>query len=189
MKAIFMDRDGTINVDKHGYIKTPDAFELYPFAAEAVKLVNEMGFKAIVVTNQSGIARGYYTIDDLESIHDKMQLCLKDEGAFIDGVYFCPYHKDGIVEPFNVSSDCRKPQIGMFNQAILEHNVTPEGSWMIGDKYSDVEFGYNARLRTILLLTGNGNKEFMENRHEWRVQPDFIVPDLLTAVKLIQAMQ
>ncbi len=188
MKAVFMDRDGTINMDKHGYISTPEAFELYSFAGEAVSSINAMGFKAIIVTNQSGVARGYYTPEDLDAIHEKMHMNLKDSNAHIDAVYYCPYHKEGVVEPYNVSSSCRKPDIGMFKVACQEHDIDAAKSWMIGDKYSDIEFGHNAKLQTILVLTGNGKKEFFENRDTWKVKPDFIAPDLLTAVNLIKAL-
>jgi D,D-heptose 1,7-bisphosphate phosphatase len=188
-KAVFLDRDGTLNIDTHGYIKTPEEFELFPYAARAVALINKMDFQVIVVTNQSGVARGYYTPADVEAIHHKMLSLIAEEGGVIDKVYYSPYHIDGTVEPFNVESDCRKPKLGMFREAVREFGIRPELSWMIGDKYSDIEFGKNAGMKSILLLCGLGQKEFFEERQNWKVMPDFIVSDLLAAVQLINSLE
>ncbi len=185
MKAIFLDRDGTINPDS-GYINKPEDFELYPFSAKAIKIFNKLGYKVIVVTNQSGIARGYLTKDDLEKIHEKMLYLLKKENAYIDDIFYSPYHSEGIIKPFNISHEDRKPSLGMFYKADKKYGITKNKSFMIGDKYSDILFGKNAGLTSILVRTGDGNKEFFENRKNWTIKPDFVVDNLLSAAYLIE---
>jgi len=189
IKAVFLDRDGTLNIDINGYIRTPDEFELFPFAGKSVKLLNDLGYKVIVVTNQSGVARGYYTQDDVNAIHDKMYKNLAKDGAKIDKLYYSPYHIEGKVEPFNINSECRKPSLGMFKKAVEDFKLRPEHSWMIGDRYTDIAFGSKAGMKTILLLCGLGKKEFMEDRDNWTVMPDYIVEDLWAAVQLIETLQ
>ena len=126
-KAVFLDRDGTINID-NGYIDNADNFKLYPFAAQAIKEMNLMDFLVIVVTNQSGIARGYYTEEDLHKIHDKMIALLSDSGAKIDKIYYSPYHAEGEISPFNKFSNERKPGLGMFHKALNNFEIDIESS-------------------------------------------------------------
>ena len=185
--AVFLDRDGTINSDDHGYIKGPQDFHLYPFTIRALAKLKKYGFLLFLVTNQSGIARGYYNFSDLDSIHNKMQREL-GEYAF-DDIFLSPYHIRGDVEPYNISHADRKPGLGMFNQALQKHDFQIEGSYMIGDKYSDIEFGKKAGLITILVQTGNGRNEFLQNRQVWKYQPDFIADNILVAAELIEKME
>lgn len=180
-KAIFIDRDGTINADEKGYINSPADFEIYSFAYEAMQLVKDE-FWLFVATNQSGIARGYLDENDLEIIHKKMQNLLPQ----IDDIFYCPYHIEGKIEKFAKSSDCRKPKIGMINQALSKYDFRKNRSFVIGDKITDIEFGKNAGLTTILVLTGNGERIFYQNRRNWKVKPDYVVENLLVAMKLIK---
>ncbi len=189
IKAVFLDRDGTINPDKNGYINHPDDFELYPFAAEAISLLNKSGYLVFIVTNQSGIAREYYTFKDLEIIHKKMQDSLTEEGAKIDDIYISPYHIEGKLEPYNIDHEDRKPGLGMFRKALKKHNFHIKSSFMIGDRYADIAFGKKAGLTTFLVLTGDGKKEFYKNRDSWEYKPDFIVKNLMSAVKLINRLK
>jgi D,D-heptose 1,7-bisphosphate phosphatase len=184
-KAVFLDRDGTINIDERGYINHPDKFDVYPFAAEAIKILNELGYKVIVVTNQSGITRGYYTIEDLDNIHKKMSEQLAAGKAFTDAIYFSPYHLEGTIEPYNIHHEDRKPSLGMFRKALQEFNLDIKKSFMVGDRYSDVAFGKKAGLKTILVRTGFGEKEFLQNRKKRALKPDFVVKNLLSAANLI----
>lgn len=184
-KAVFLDRDGTINMDKNGYINHPDDFELFSFAAPALALLKKHGFLTIVVSNQSGVARGYYSITDLENIHAKMQNVLTKNNAEIDRIYFSPYHIEGVVKPYIVDHPDRKPGLGMFKKAYDEFDLNIKQSFMVGDRYTDIEFGKKAGLRTILVLTGDGEKEFYLNRHHWVYKPDFVVKDLAVAARLI----
>jgi len=188
-KVVFLDRDGTINDNKQGYISSAEDFELYPFAAKSIKLLNDLGFLVFVVTNQSGIARGYYSLDDLDAIHTKMNNELGKEDAKIDEIYFSPYHIEGKVEPYNITHNDRKPELGMFKKALAKHDFRIKKSFMVGDNYSDIAFGKKAGLITILVRTGYGEKIFMENRAEWEYKPDYIVKDLWAAAQLIEELK
>lgn len=153
-KAIFLDRDGTIN--KYvGYLRTPEQFELLEGAGEAIRKINLSGYLAIVVTNQPVIARGEVTVDGLQEIHNKMETMLGKEGAYLDGVYYCPHHPDkgfaGEVEELKVVCECRKPKAGLLLQAAKDFNIDLSQSWMIGDSENDVMAGKNAGCKTALI--------------------------------------
>lgn len=153
-KAIFIDRDGTIN--KYvGFLRDIEAFELLPDAAEAIKLINASGYLAIVVTNQPVIARGEVTFSELEDIHNKMETLLGCEGAYVDGIYFCPHHPDkgyeGEVAELKIQCECRKPKPGMLVAASQDFNISLNDSWMIGDGENDILAGKNAGCRTVLI--------------------------------------
>lgn len=187
-KAVLLDRDGTINPDEFGYIDDPDKYYLYPYAADAVKLLKKLGYYVLLVTNQGGVARGYITLEQMHSVLDKAQKLMAEQGAPIDKVYYSPYYHAGVVEPYNIQHEDRKPGLGMFKQAVRDFQFRPERSWMIGDRYSDIEFGKRAGLKTILLLSGNGEKEFMQDMKDWEHKPDFVVKDLLAAAQLIETL-
>jgi len=187
-RVVFLDRDGTINDNKQGYTSSPEDFELYSFAGKSIQKLNELGFLVFVVTNQSGIARGYYTLDDLAAIHTKMEKGLREDGAKVDEIYFSPYHIEGKIEPYNISHEDRKPELGMFKKAMTKHDFRINKSYMVGDNYSDVAFGKKAGLTTILVKTGYGEKIFMENRAEWEYKPDYVVKDLWAAALLIEEL-
>lgn len=153
-KAIFIDRDGTIN--KYvGFLRDIEAFELLPDVAEAIKLINASGYLAIVVTNQPVIARGEVTFSELEDIHNKMETLLGCEGAYVDGIYFCPHHPDkgyeGEVAELKLQCECRKPKPGMLVAASQDFNISLNDSWMIGDGENDILAGKNAGCRTVLI--------------------------------------
>lgn len=186
--AVLLDRDGTINPDEFGYINDPAGYYLYPYAAEAVKLLRSLGYYILLVTNQGGVARGYITLDQMHSVLDKAQQLMAEQGAPIDKVYFSPYYHAGVVEPYNIPHEDRKPGLGMFQRALKEFKFRPELSWMIGDRHSDIAFGKKAGLKTILLLSGNGEKEFIKEMRDWEYQPDFVVKDLLAAARLIHSL-
>ena len=186
-KAVFLDRDGTVNDDLNGYISDPKDFHLFPFAAEAIRALNGLGFKTIIVTNQSGIARGYYTEEHLELVHKFMTDELAKENAFIDLVLYSPYHEEGTVEPFNKEHISRKPNSGMFFDALKKFPIKARSSYMIGDKAADIEFGKNNGLTTILVKTGYG-AETWEDRDNLKVLPDFVVENLLSAANLIKVL-
>lgn len=188
-KAVFLDRDGTINPDS-GFINDPAEFDVYPFAPAAIRLLNEHGFLVFVVTNQSGIARGFIEPENLEKIHGKLVHLLAGKDASIDKIYTAPYHRDGSVEPYNIDHSDRKPRTGMFRQASADFDFDPQKSFMVGDRFSDIMFGINAGLKTILVRTGDGDQETLRQLHRAdRVKPHFIVRDLLSAAKFIVAFQ
>lgn len=157
-KSIFLDRDGTIN-KSNGFITKPEQFELIPGVAEAIKKINKSGYLVIVITNQPVIARGDCTFEELALIHEKMETELGKEGAFIDGLYFCPHHTDkGFPEErpeYKCECSCRKPKIGLFLQAANDFNIDLSQSFMIGDSTKDVEAGVNAGCKGSFLITRN----------------------------------
>lgn len=182
-KCVFLDRDGTVN--KHvGFLKNAEQMELESSAAEAIRLLNESEYLVIIVSNQPVIARGECTFDELERIHNRMYTLLGREGAYVDDLYFCPHHPDkgfeGEVAELKICCDCRKPNTGMIDRAVREHNIDLANSWMIGDMTSDIQTGRNAGLKTALVLTGEAGKD-----GKYDVKPDITRDDLLDCVKFI----
>ena len=161
-KAVFLDRDGTIN--KYvGFLKNIDDFELIPGAAEAIRKINESGYLAIVVTNQPVIARGEVTEEQLNEIHKKMATLLGNEGAYLDAVYYCPHHPDkgfeGEIPELKINCECRKPKPGMLLQAANDYNIDLSKSYMIGDSLIDIEAGNNAGLKSSFLIITNDDNQ------------------------------
>jgi len=185
MRAVFIDRDGTINDDRSGYTHKPEDFFLFPFVSEAIRTLNALDFKVIVVTNQSGIARGYFGEKELNVLHEHMTDELAKDNAFIDLILYSPYLNEGSIEPYNIEHISRKPNPGMFFDALKKYPIKASQSYMIGDTPSDIEFGKNIGLTTFLVKTGWGLKTW-ENRNELKVMPDFVVENLLSAVKVIE---
>ena len=152
-KAIFLDRDGTINY-KNDLISDPTKFEIFPYAAEAIRKINQSGYLAIVITNQPVIAHGKCSFDMLDMIHAKMETLLGREGAYLDDIYFCPHHPDkGFPEEnrrYKVDCDCRKPKPGMFYKAAERYNIDLSQSWMIGDTEIDRQAAINAGVKPIV---------------------------------------
>lgn len=142
-KAVFFDRDGVINVDR-GYVGYWKDFEWIPGAKEALAELTRLGYRIIVVTNQSGIARGYYTEADVKTLHDRMCAEVEVAGGHIAAVYYCPYLEGAPVKAYDKASDWRKPAPGMVLQAIVDHDIDKNQSFMIGDMPRDVECGHNA---------------------------------------------
>ena len=159
-KAIFLDRDGTIN--KYvGFLRNIDDFELIDGVAEAIRKINELGYLAIVVTNQPVIARGEASFDELDEIHNKMETLLGKEGAYLDAIYYCPHHPhkgyEGERPELKIDCDCRKPKAGMLLKAAEDFNIDLSQSWMIGDGENDVKAGINAGCKTVLIGESNEN--------------------------------
>ena len=155
-KAIFLDRDGTIN--KYvGFLRKEEEFELIDGVAEAVKKINHSGYLAIVITNQPVIARGEVTFEGLQTIHNKMETLLGEEGAYLDGIYFCPHHPhkgyEGEVSELKIDCDCRKPKPGMLLKAAEDFNIDLSQSYMVGDGENDIKAGMAAGCKTVLLNT------------------------------------
>lgn len=156
-RAVFLDRDGTIN-QYVGFLKRPEDFQLIDGAADAIRRINQSGYLAIIVTNQPVIARGDATWEQLEEIHKKMETLLGQEGAYLDDIFICPHHPDsgftGEVPVYKIRCDCRKPKPGLLLQAAKKYNIDLSQSWMIGDSQSDVDAGKSAGCRTIMLSEG-----------------------------------
>jgi D-glycero-D-manno-heptose 1,7-bisphosphate phosphatase len=149
-KAIFLDRDDTIMEDS-GYINSPQQVKLIPGAAGALVDLRKMGYKIIVVSNQSGIARGIITEQAVAQIHEMLKQLLAEQNAYLDRIYYCPYHPDGVISKFRKDSDWRKPKPGMLFAAAKEMSIDLAGSWMVGNGYRDVAAGKAAGCRTILI--------------------------------------
>ena len=186
-KVVFLDRDGTINIDNHGYINNPDDFQLFPNTAKAIKLLNDLNYKVVVVTNQSGISRGYFTFAEVNEVHNKMITLLKQENAFVDDILISPYHPKGVIEPYNIAHEDRKPDTGLLKKYYALNNFKTSQSFVIGDKMSDIDLGYNFHLKTILVLTGEG-KETFKHLHTSSIKADFVVKDLWEASKIIKLL-
>ena len=170
--AVFLDRDGTINREVH-YLSRPEQLELLPGAGEAIRRLNDLGLPVILVTNQSGVARGYLSEETLQRIHGLLEKMLDEQGAHLDAIYYCPDLPD-------TGSLCRKPEIGMLELAAREHRVDLRRSYVIGDMAKDIEMGRRAGTKTVLVLTGYGPEA------RGTVQPDHVAGDLAEAVGWIE---
>ena len=174
--AVFLDRDGVLTVERKR-IALPQEVELYPFVKEAIDCLKKAGYLTIVVTNQSGVARGLYKEEELVLLHERIK---KQTG--IDEVYYCPHHPEGVVKKYKKVCDCRKPALGMIRKAQEEYLIDMKNSWMIGDRTSDVMLGKAAGLQTILVKTGYGEIVSMET------EADYVENNLVDAVRTIEKM-
>ena len=183
-KCIFLDRDGTIN-QYVGYLRDPGQMKLEPGTAEAVRMINASEYLCIVITNQPVVARGEVSFERLDAIHNRMYTELGAEGAYFDGLYFCPHHPDrgyrNEVAELKIVCDCRKPKIGLLKRAEQDYHVDLKNSWFIGDTGIDVQTGFNAGMHTILLASGDPAKRL----DQYPAKPEFTAENLLDAVKMI----
>lgn len=177
-KAVFLDRDGTIIVHEP-YLRSLDQLQLLPNAAQGIRLFNEEGYLVIVVTNQSGIARGFFDEKCLELIHKKMIDILRNEGATIDDIYYCPHYKEGIIEQYTEDCDCRKPKIGMFLKAARQYHIDFTQSLMIGDSKVDMLAGKNTGCKCVLVENSKESQDTIN-----MAAMDYVVKDLLEAARL-----
>jgi D-glycero-D-manno-heptose 1,7-bisphosphate phosphatase len=175
--AVFLDRDGTIG-EEMGYLNHLRRFHLYPFAARAIRRLNRRGIPVIVVTNQSGVARGFFPEALVRRVHRLLQKRLRAAGARLAGIYYCPHQKSD-------HCACRKPKTGMLRQAAREHALRLAGSWIVSDRYSDLRMAPRVRARSILVKTGYGRGDYQWHRKTWPRQPDRVVEDLAAAVNVI----
>lgn len=157
-QVVFLDRDGTLNQEVH-YLHRPEDLKLIPGVPEALGLLKEAGYRLVVVTNQSGVARGYYTEEDVRNLHLYMNQVLERDGASIDAFYYCPHHPEYGVGAYRQACHCRKPGTGMFEMAGKRFEVDKARSFMVGDKLLDVEAGKNYGLTSILVGTGYGKEQ------------------------------
>ena len=184
-KAVFLDRDGVITQDPPHYAHRIDQLKLIPKSAEAIRILNKNQFKVVVVSNQSGVARGYYQEKDVEIYNSAMKKELEEGGAHIDAIYYCPHYPEADVEAYRIVCDCRKPEPGMLKRAEKDFNLDLKGSFLVGDKIIDIDAGYRAGCKTILVLTGHGNDEVRKNE-KTNIKPDYISKDLYGASQIIK---
>lgn len=171
--CVFFDRDGTL-IEERNYLSDPEQVALLPGAAEAVRRAREAGFLAVVLTNQSGVGRGYFRMEDVEAVHRRMQELLAAEGARLDAIYVCPHAPEE-------DCSCRKPRTGLVELAARELGIDLPRSWMIGDKAADIEMARNAGMRGALVLTGYGAASALEAG----AAATFTAASVLEAVKLL----
>jgi D,D-heptose 1,7-bisphosphate phosphatase len=174
-KAIFLDRDGTINIDK-GYVHKIEDLEFLPNAIEGLRKLQKE-YRLIIATNQSGIARGYYTEEDYFIFRNEMHKRLKEQGILITAEYFCPHHPKEGIGKYKVYCNCRKPKTGMLEQAAKDFNLNLNECWVIGDNVSDIDAGINANCRTIHVLTGEKTEPI--------IYANFVAKDLAEAANYI----
>ena len=182
--GIFLDRDGTIS-EEVGYVDMVEKFSIYTFSSKAIKKLNDLGIKVIVVTNQAGIAKGLYTEETLHSIHEKMREILKKEGARIDAVYYCPHHPEGKIVSYRLDCDCRKPKNGLLLKASRELNLNLKDCFIVGDKIRDIKAGSSLGIKSILVLTGYGKEDLETINSNDSEKPDFVTENLLEASEII----
>ncbi|MDD5700610.1 MAG: D-glycero-beta-D-manno-heptose 1,7-bisphosphate 7-phosphatase, partial [Dehalococcoidales bacterium] len=177
-KAIFVDRDGTVVRDVH-YCRHPEDLEFLPSVVDGLRLLNRLDFKIIVITNQSGVARGYFTEETLGRIHDKMSSEIISAGGRIDAIYYCPHHPDD-------KCTCRKPEIGLLEQAAREWDIDMSQSYFIGDKFLDMGAANKAGCKAVLVPQEEPEIEELEGKNGFKGIIDFVCPDFITAVKWIE---
>lgn len=175
--AVFLDRDGTI-AEEVGYLNHLDRFRMFPFSGTAVRRLNDAALAVFVVTNQSGIARGYFPESFVHEVHERMQHELLKHGATLDGIYYCPHGTDD-------GCACRKPAIGMIERAAREHGLDLHRSFVVGDRFLDMEMAFKAGCKAVYVRTGWGLGEHTWQGGNWPRQPDVIVDDLERAVDWI----
>ncbi len=180
--ALFIDRDGTLT-EEVGYVNHPGRLRLLPRSAEAIRRLNTAGIAAVVVTNQAGIARGYFSPEVLEAVNAEMVKQLKQAGAHLDGVYVCPHHPTEGEPPWRQECDCRKPKPGLLLRAAADLGLDLTASVVVGDRPSDLVVGRTVAARTVLVLTGYGLGEWEFRRAAMPVAPDHVAADLLEAAE------
>jgi D-glycero-D-manno-heptose 1,7-bisphosphate phosphatase len=180
--AVFMDRDGTLT-EEVGYVNHPSRLRLLPRSAEAVRRLNAAGIAAVVVTNQAGIARGYFSAEVLAAVNAALVSQLKDGGAHLDGVYVCAHHPTEGEPPYRMACECRKPKPGLLLQAAADLGLDLARSALVGDKGSDLVAARAVDARAVLVLTGYGLGEWEYRRDKLPVAPDHVADDLLGAAE------
>ncbi len=178
--AVFLDRDGTLTHPRH-YPARPEELILYSGITAGLRTLAECGFQLVIVTNQAGIARGYFNEQDLALMHRHLRAELAREGVEIAGIYFCPHHVDGVIPELAIACDCRKPQPGMLLQAVADLDLDLPNSWMVGDILDDIEAGKRAGCHTVLVDLGTETLPAAPPR-----QPDWVAHDTIHALGIIR---
>jgi D-glycero-D-manno-heptose 1,7-bisphosphate phosphatase len=182
--AIFLDRDGTLSHEV-GYVNHPSRFRLYPWSVDAIRAINQAGWLAVLVTNQAGVARGYFPETVVHQVLGKLKAEMEAGGARLDGVYVCLHHPSVGEAPYRKDCDCRKPKPGMLRQAESELGADLERSWMIGDRFGDLKVAWNVGARGALVRTGYGRGELEHLSPGWERAPDLVAANVLEAVERI----
>jgi len=185
--AVFLDRDGTIN-EEVGYLDSLDKFKIIPCAYEAIRLINESGMKVVVISNQAGVARGLFTEDFVKITHEHLLVTLRQKKAHIDNFYYCPHHPTEGIKLYRQNCNCRKPAPGMLLQAAQDLNIDLTKSYLVGDRFRDMEAAKKVGVKGVLVKTGYGQELLQDDGPDEATEegkPDFIAADILEAVKWI----
>jgi len=186
--AVFLDRDGTIN-EEVGYLSRLEQIKLFPATFEAIRMINESGMKAVVVTNQSGVARGFFDEDFIDTVHNRINEMLREKDAFIDRFYYCPHHPTEGNDHYLQSCNCRKPKPGMLIKASEELDIDLSRSYMVGDAAKDIELAESVGAKGILVKTGYGKKVISSDlpvpARQTGIKPSYIAEDILDAINWI----
>lgn len=183
-KAVFLDRDGCVNVEDH-YIRHIDQFRLYPDTLPSLKKLRDAGFKIVIITNQSGVARGYFSEELVHEVHNLLHEWVAEANIHIDRVEYCPHHPDGSVERYAIDCDCRKPRPGMVLRAARELSIDLSRSYIVGDKISDIALGPVVGAKSILVRTGYGEAELEKIRQGKAAAPEHVAEGIGDAVEWI----
>jgi D-glycero-D-manno-heptose 1,7-bisphosphate phosphatase len=182
--AVFIDRDGTLS-HEIGYVNHPSRFRLFPYAVDAVRLLNRGGLLAVLVTNQAGVARGYFPESVIHEVHAGLQAALAEGDAHLDGIYYCPHHPSAGAPPYRLDCDCRKPRPGLVRRAAADLGIDLARSYVVGDRQGDLQLAWNVGARGVLVKSGYGLGELTYHAPSWPRQPDLVAEDLLEAVERI----
>lgn len=182
--AIFLDRDGTLSHEV-GYVNHPSRFRLYPWSVGAVRAINQAGWLAVIVTNQAGVARGYFPEVVVDEVNGRLRESMAAGGARLDGLYVCLHHPTVGEPPYRRDCDCRKPRPGMLRRAEEELGADLARSWVVGDRLSDVQLAWSVGARGALVLSGYGKGESTYLAPQWERTPDLVAPNALFAVEQI----
>lgn len=183
-KAVFLDRDGTVN-EEVGYMTDLEKLRLIPGAGRAIRRLNDAGFKVVLVTNQSGVARGFFPEELVHEAHERIDEMLRSDGARIDAVYYCPHHPTAGNSHYTRECQCRKPKTGLIDRAVQDLDIDISSSYMIGDKWSDVELGHRAGVQAVLVRSGFAPDDPGNQRADRLKEPDFSARDLAEAAEWI----
>ncbi len=179
--AVFLDRDGTVN-EEFGYINHIERFRMFPYSASAVRRLNQAAIPVVLVTNQAGVAMGYFPEELVKDIHNKLEQELASAGARFDAIYYCPHHPNATVNAYRRDCACRKPSPGMLERAAVELRLDLKSSYVIGDRFRDIETAIRVGARGVLVLSGYGKGEYLYQRESWPRMPDYVAEDLYAAV-------
>jgi D-glycero-D-manno-heptose 1,7-bisphosphate phosphatase len=183
-RALFLDRDGTL-AHEVGYVNHLSRFTLYPWAIDAVRLINRSGLAAVVVTNQAGVARGYFPESLVADVHAAMRGAMERGGARLDGIYYCPHHPTAGEPPYRLDCECRKPRPGMLRQAAADLGLDLARSFVIGDRHVDLALAWSVGARGALVTTGYGLGELTHLGRSWPRPPDLVAQHVLEAVERV----
>jgi D-glycero-D-manno-heptose 1,7-bisphosphate phosphatase len=181
-RAVFLDRDGTI-IEEVGYLDRPERVELFPWTIDAVRVLNRAGLAVVLVSNQSGVARGFFTEGVVDAVHERMATLLAEGGARIDAYYYCPHHPDGKLPQYAQKCECRKPGRGLVDRAARELGIDPARSFVVGDRWLDVALGRAVGAQSVLVRTGYGASE--EDKRPSDLAADAVVDNLIAATSWI----